>query len=208
MWFVEPDTAKFALSAPLDAPPGSRWAYSNLGYAILSRMVADAIGGQPRDISQFARRELFAPLGMRHAVIEFDSAGTPMGANAMFATAREWAQFGLLYLNDGVVGGKRILPAGWAAYSAKPTLDTGYGAGFWLNTVTTPIPVWGAPWGMPGAPRDAFFARGYLGQYVVIIPSERLVVVRFGASHLPGGDIKGVGALVHDVVASLHAAAR
>jgi CubicO group peptidase (beta-lactamase class C family) len=58
---------------------------------------------------------------------------------------------------------------------------------------------------MPGVPRDTFFGRGYLGQYLVIVPSENLVVVRFGVSHGPGGDIRGTGALAHDVIAALHA---
>ena len=203
MWFVEADTAKFAASTSLTAQPGTRWAYSNLGYALLSRTVREAITGDERAIAAFVQRELFAPLGMRHAFMEFDAAGTPAGSNAVLATAREWAKFGLLYLNDGVVGGKRILPEGWVAYSRKPTLDTGYGAGFWLNSATTLNP-WGRPWGLPGAPSEAYFARGYLGQYIVIVPSEHLVVVRFGSSHAPGGDPEGVGALVHDVIAALH----
>ena len=203
MWFVEADTTKFAASTPLTAQPGTRWAYSNLGYALLSRTVRKAITGDERAIAVFAQRELFAPLGMRHAFMEFDAAGTPAGSNAMLATAREWAKFGQLYLNDGVVGGRRILPEGWVAYSRKPTLDTGYGAGFWLNSATTLNP-WGRPWGLPGAPSEAYFARGYLGQYIVIVPSEHLVVVRFGSSHAPGGDPEGVGALVHDVIAALH----
>jgi len=206
MWFAEADKAAFAGRTPLVNAPGTAWAYSNLGYELASRMVGDAIGGGPQEIAAFAQRELFAPLGMDGAVIEFDGAGTPSGSNAMLATARVWARFGLLYLNDGVVDGRRILPEGWVKYSTTPTLDMGYGAGFWLNTTTAPIPVWGRPWGMPGAPRDAYFARGYLGQYIVIVPSENLVVVRFGASHIPGGDIEGVGALVHDVIEALHAA--
>jgi CubicO group peptidase (beta-lactamase class C family) len=206
MWFTERDEATFAERTPPAREPGTAWGYSNLGYAVLSHIVREAIGGSPRDITAFARRELFDPIGMRHALIEYDAAGTPSGANAMYATAREWAQFGLLYLNDGVADGRRILPEDWVAYSIKPTLDTGYGAGFWLNNATTKlIPVWETPWGMPGAPKDAFFGRGYLGQYVVVVPSEKLVVVRFGSSHGPGGDIKGVGALVHDVIAALHA---
>jgi CubicO group peptidase (beta-lactamase class C family) len=204
MWFTERDEAAFAERTPLTREPGTAWGYSNLGYAVLSHIVRDAIGG--REITSFARRELFDPIGMSHALIEYDAAGTPSGANAMYASAREWAQFGLLFLNDGVAGGRRILPEGSVAYSAKPTVDTGYGAGFWVNNATTKlIPVWETPWGLPGAPRDAFFARGYLGQYVVVVPSENLVVVRFGAAHIPGGDIKGVGALVHDVVVALHA---
>jgi CubicO group peptidase (beta-lactamase class C family) len=207
MWFTEGDTAAFAEHAQLATAPGTAWAYSNLGYALLSRAVRDAIGGTPDEIAAFAQRELFARLGMRHALIEFDSAGTPSGSNAMFATARDWARFGMLHLNDGMVGGHRLLPEGWVVYSTRPTLNTGYGAGFWLNNVSTPIPTWGAPWGMPGVPRDTFFGRGYLGQYLVIVPSETLVVVRFGVSHISGGDIKGIGALEHDVIAALHAGA-
>lgn len=204
MWFVEPSTAAFAEQSTLVAPPGTAWGYSNHGYALLSRIVGKAIGGDEAAIANFAERELFAPLGMRHAVMEFDAAGIPAGSNAMFATAREWAQFGLLYLNDGVVGGRRILPEGWVAYSTQQTGNAGYGAGFWLNTVDTQIARWGTHWGIPGAPRDAYMARGYLGQYVIVIPSEDLVIVRFGASHIRAGDIEGTGALVRDVVAALH----
>jgi hypothetical protein len=131
-----------------------------------------------------------------------------MGGNAFFASARDWARFGLLYLNDGVVNGKRILPEGWVAYSTRQTLDAGYGAGFWLNVTDAEMKVWpGAHWGMPGAPKDAYFARGYLGQYIVVVPSENLVVVRIGVTHAPGGGIRGLGALVHDVIAALHAPA-
>ncbi len=202
MWFVEPDTAKFAATVAPTASPGTRWAYSNLGYALLSRIVRDAIGGDERAIAEFALRELFAPLGMQNATIEFDAAGTPSGSNAMLATARAWAKFGLLYLNDGMAGGRRILPEGWVAYSRARTLDTGYGAGFWLNDARTLNP-WGRPWGLSGAPSDAYFARGYLGQFVVIVPSANLVVVRFGSSHVPGGDAEGTGALVRDLVAAL-----
>ena len=66
---------------------------------------------------------------------------------------------------------------------------------------TTP---WGLPWGLPGAPSDAYFGRGYLGQYLIIVPSDNLIVVRFGASHGPGGDAEGAGALVRDVIAAPH----
>jgi len=199
--FIEPDTAKFAEATKLVAPPGTRWAYSNLGYALLSRIVRK---GDERAIRDFAQRELFGPLGMRHVTMEFDAAGTPAGADAMLATAREWAKFGLLYLNDGVVAGRRILPEGWVAYSTRQTLDAGYGAGFWLNVTNAPTTPWGLPWGLPGAPSDAYFARGYLGQFLIIVPSHNLIVVRFGASHGPGGDVEGVGALVRDVIATLH----
>lgn len=78
------------------------------------------------------------------------------------------------------------------------------GAGFWLNTTKAMVPVWEVAWGLPGAPQDAFMARGYLGQYIVIVPSEDLVVVRFGVSHGPNDCAESVGQFVRDVVRALH----
>lgn len=207
MWYRQPDTAHFAAAASPSAAPGTQWGYSSRSYTILSRVVGDAIGGGPQGVNDFGRREIFDPLGMRSVTIEFDATGTMMGANSILASPRDWARFGLLYLNDGVVGGRRILPEGWVQYSTKPTLDTGYGAGFWLNTTDKKIPSWGFRWGLPGAPADAFMARGYLGQYIVVVPSENLVVVRFGYTHARGSDMEGVGRLVHDTIAALHTAA-
>ena len=121
----------------------------------------------------------------------------------MLASARDWARLGMLYLNDGVIAGRRILPEGWVRYATTPTLDTGYGAGFWTNRVDGHIPWSPVLWSIPGAPRDSFYARGLLGQYIVVLPSERLVVARFGATHTPGQDIEGVGRLVAEVIDAL-----
>ncbi len=202
MWYLEPDMAGFAQDGKLTATAGTRWNYSNRGYMILSRIIRDAVGGHATDVLRFAQRELFNPLGMRHVTLEFDATGTPLGTSHMYASARDWARFGTLYLTDGAVNGRRILPRGWVRYSTSQTLDTGYGAGFWINIVTTKMP-FGGTWGMPHAPRDAFFARGYLGQYVVVVPSQRLVVVRLGVAHGPGGDIERVGRLVAEVSTAL-----
>ena len=86
----------------------------------------------------------------------------------MLASARDWARFGLLYLDDGVIGGRRILPEGWVDYSARPTANAwvGYGAGFWTNRGDS----YGATYRIEhGWPRDAFFAKGTIGQYVIVI---------------------------------------
>jgi CubicO group peptidase (beta-lactamase class C family) len=204
MLYLERDMAGFAENAGLEAPPGHTWNYTSGNTLILSRIIRDAVGGHATDVLTFAHRELFDPLGMRGVTLEFDATGTPVGSTYMLAPARDWARFGLLYLNDGVVGGRRVLPVGWVRYASTPTLATGYGAGFWTNRVAGNMPWSQVPWGIPGAPRDTFFARGLLGQYVVVVPSEQLVVARFGVTQTADADIKGVGDLVADVISALH----
>jgi CubicO group peptidase (beta-lactamase class C family) len=204
MWFTQDDIAHFAAEQPLVSPVGRRWRYSNGGYAILSRVLKTKVGG-PQALDDFARREVLDPLGMRNVTVEFDGSGSMMGSHAVYASARDWARFGLLYLHDGVVGGRRILPEGWVRNSTTATLGGGYGAGFWLNTTNTSVPTWGFPWGLPGAPRDAFMARGYLGQWIVIVSSENLVVVRLGFSHGGAGEMMSVARLVRATVDTLHA---
>jgi CubicO group peptidase (beta-lactamase class C family) len=205
MWFAEPNTARFAASAELQSAPGTRWGYSSRSFTLLSRIVADRLNANPQAFRDFAWRELFGPLGMTSFTPEFDATGTFMGAQASFATPRDWARFGQLYLDDGVVAGKRILPEGWVKWTTTPTPGSGYGAGFWLNNTDEVIEPWNMRWGIPGAPRDAFMARGYMGQYIVIIPSAKLVIVRFGQSHGKGAGIESVGALVSSVVEALKA---
>lgn len=202
---VESDPAGFAQAAELEAKPGTRWAYTDGNYVLLSRILRDTVGGRAEDVVRFARRELFDPLGMRTVTMEFDVTGTPIGSAYMFASARDWARFGLLYLSDGMVGGKRVLPDGWVRYSTSQTLDTGYGAGFFINIAHGNVPGWSStPWGMARLPRDTFFARGYMQQSIVIVPSERLVVARFSASFDPP-DVASTERLIADVIAALHA---
>jgi CubicO group peptidase (beta-lactamase class C family) len=202
MLFLQPDMAGYAARMPLAHPPGTVWGYSNLGYVLLSRVIRDAAGGNAVDTERFVRHELFAPLGMRSAVIETDAPGTPVGSSNLYASARDFARFGQLYLDDGVVDGRRILPEGWAAYSHSQTLKTGYGAGFWTNLVNEgSVPVWDAPWGMPTLPKDMYYGRGALGQYLVIVPSERLVVVRMGISIDYG---TGTEDMIAAIIAALH----
>jgi CubicO group peptidase (beta-lactamase class C family) len=202
MLFLEPDMAGYAAKMPLAHPPGTVWGYSNLSYLLLGRVIRDAAGGDAVGAERFARRELFAPLGMRDAVIETDATGTPVGASNVYASARDFARFGQLYLDDGVIDGQRILPEGWVAYSHSQTLKTGYGAGFWTNLVNEgSVPVWDAPWGMPKLPKDMYYGRGALGQYLVIVPSEHLVVVRMGISIDYG---TGTEDMVAAIIAALH----
>ena len=120
MKFIEDDMAAYAASMPLATAPGAVWNYHDGNTIMLAHLIRNASGGNPADALRFARRELFAPLGMRHVTLQLDGAGTIEGSSEMLASARDWARFGQLYLNDGVAGGKRILPEGWVNYSASP----------------------------------------------------------------------------------------
>jgi CubicO group peptidase (beta-lactamase class C family) len=199
MLYTEGDMAGYAESAALQEPPGAAMRYSDASTLIVSRIVRDAAGGSGADAQTFAKRELFGPLGMTSVVMETDAVGTPVGSTSFLASARDWARLGLLYLNDGVLGGRRILPEGWVRYSVTPTLGTSYGAGFWTNAGRD-----GPALGRIGAgmPCDAFFASGNLGQRVYVMPSDRLVIVRMGVTQQPDYDIRGDLRLIREVLAA------
>ena len=198
MIYLHDDMAGFAVTATPIAPPGKRWHYSSATTQILARIIRDAVGG-PEQTLAFAWRELFNPLGMRNVTLEFDGVGTLQGSTYMSASARDWAKFGLLYLNGGMVGGKRILHEDWVDFSAAATLDSDYGAGFWTNRSEHEYARGRV---RAGIPRDAFFASGDLGQRIVIMPTQHLVVVRLGDSVDPTGDIRGLTRLVREVIAA------
>jgi hypothetical protein len=196
--FAHDDMAAFAVKAPLIAAPGTRWAYSSATMQILARIIREAVGG-PEQTLGFAWRELFNPLGMRNVTLEFDGSGTLQGANNMLASARDWARFGLLYLNDGKIGDKRILHPEWVDFITWATLDTDYAAGFWTNNSENPNAQGRV---RAGIPRDAYYASGNLGQRCVIIPSQHMVVVRMGDSVDPSGDMRGLTRLIKEVIAA------
>ena len=107
--------------------------------------------------------------------METDASGNFVGSSYTYATTRDWARFGLLYLNDGIFMGDTILPRAWVDYTqqAVEASNKTYGAQFWLNQSKE----------LPDVPEDMFFADGFKGQRVFIIPSKELVVVRLGCSY-------------------------
>lgn len=204
MAFNEPDMAGFAEGAALVVPPGTRWSYANGNPAILARIVRDRVGGHAVDVLRFARRELFGPLGIRGATLELDATGTPIAGAFLFATPRDWARFGVLFLEDGVVGGTRILPEGWVRYSTTPTPNAwvGYGAGWWINEGDSQGARFRRDHGMPA---DAFLALGIYGQTVVVVPSQRLVISRFGTTYDLRMAMVDICRLTADTIAALRA---
>jgi CubicO group peptidase (beta-lactamase class C family) len=179
MLYLEPDMAKFAREQPPAHPAGEFWSYSSGTANILSRMVQDAAGPQG---AAYPRERLFKPLGMTSATFETDATGTFVGSSYMYATARDWARYGLFLSQGGVWRGQELLPPGYVAMMAAPVAASGgeYGHGLvWL---------WGtdavAPGKNPdtafGIPADTFWMEGHDGQSTAIIPSREMVIVRLG----------------------------
>ncbi len=175
--------ADFAAAKPLGSAPGGRWYYSSGDANIVARIIRDATGGTLSGVYNFARRNLFDRLNMCSATIEPDASGSIVGSSYMFATPRDWARVGQLFLNDGVWEGERILPHGWVKYSRTPTplAPKGeYGAHFWLNAGAKGDPKNRT---YPSLPTDLYSMEGFNNQFVFIFPSRDVVLVRMGVTH-------------------------
>lgn len=179
MVYLERNSAAYAAEKPLVSEPGAAWRYSSGSTALLSALI-DAVtsGGEGRRMA-FPREALFDRIGMTSAVFERDGVGTLVGSAFLHATARDWARLGLLYLQDGLWDGERVLPDGWVAFSRRPAPGSGEKAGahFWLRVPTFLRP---QDAGRRPLPKDAYFMLGRDGQMVAIVPSRDLVAVRLG----------------------------
>jgi CubicO group peptidase (beta-lactamase class C family) len=175
---------------PIVHAPGSVFRYANNDTLAAIAAIAHTFEDHPP-------AELFAKIGMQDTVAETDWQGDYILSSQVWASTMDLIRFGQLYLNDGVTAsGERILPEGWVKYVStpsgpQPSAGFGYGAGFWLiNNVE-------------GVPRDTFSANGNRGQYVVIVPSRGVVIVRRGED--PPGAGFDIGAFTRDVLAALPA---
>jgi CubicO group peptidase (beta-lactamase class C family) len=182
------DVSRWASERPLLHDPGTTWNYTSAGTILISDALTRVIAADARDPSarratmrQWMNQSLFERIGMR-ALWEYDPQGVFYGSSLLWATARDYAKFGYLYLRDGVWDGERVLPEGWVDFGRTPgpaqNTDT-YGAQWWLTPAHGP--------GRPGrslitdnSMSDAFSAQGYEGQIIVVVPSKDLVMVRLG----------------------------
>ena len=172
IYFGGTSVTEQATGWPLEAKPGTRFRYANNDTMLAARALRAALGDGQEALA-FPFTALFWKIGMMRTVPETDWEGNFILSSQVWTTARDLARMGLLYLNDGVWNGERILPAGWGRYvashgPAQPASGYGYGATFWTF-----------PRGS-GLPADAYVERGNRGQYVAIIPSRQLVIVRRG----------------------------
>ena len=193
MLFNEGDMARYAIDQPLSDQPGTNWYYSSGTVNIISSMVRDQFINDSSYYT-YVQKELFQRIGIMDADFEVDPSGTYVGSSYLYATARDYARFGLLYLNDGVFCGERILPEGWVSYSTTPATASSenYGALFWLNK--------GGKY--PSAPRDLYSCEGHDDQMIFILPSKKMVVVILGFSHGPENGID-LDRLLKDITGTL-----
>lgn len=175
MLYFEPDMAGFASGKEPVSPRGQSFNYSSGTSVLVSRIWQDAFD-DPADAWRWPREALFRPLGMTSAVMETDANGTFVGSSYLYATARDWARFGLFLLRDGRWLGRPILPDGFVAWMREPApaSDGVYGNGHvWLVGL-------GGDDDSFDLPEDIFWLRGHDGQTTAVIPSLDLVVVRLG----------------------------
>ncbi|MBJ3785506.1 serine hydrolase domain-containing protein [Devosia sediminis] len=178
MLFLEPDMTEFAADKPLRAPAGEAFSYSSGTTVLLSALWQEAAGGGEAALA-WPRLALFDPIGMSSAVLETDAAGTYVGSSFLYATARDWARYGLLLLDDGVWNGNRILPEGYVSWMSEPAPASNglYGRGqVWMQGPGDDE----AGEVALGIPADAFWMLGHDGQSIAVIPSADMVVVRLG----------------------------
>jgi CubicO group peptidase (beta-lactamase class C family) len=200
MLFRKADMAAFTASKSMAAAPDSVWNYSS-GTANLIQRIIRKVFASDEEYWNFPGRALFDKIGMRSAVWERDASGTFVGSSYLYATARDFARFGLLCLNDGVWLGERILPEGWIKYSTTPTPAAPqgqYGALFWLNAGDPGKPET-LPY--PKLPEDTYFALGYQGQTIALLPSRKLVVVRLGMTY--EDDWGGMNVFLPEILAAI-----
>lgn len=180
MLFLADDMSEIQLNKPLIGDPDNTWNYSSGTTNLLSRFIRNQFETD-QEYLDFWYAGLIDKIGMNSMVIETDLAGNYVGSSYGWATPRDWAKFGLLYLHKGNWKGEQILNESWIDYTTTPTKGSEglYGAHFWLNSGGI----------FENVPKDLFSANGFQGQHVFIIPSKDLVVVRFGLVENPGFDI-------------------
>jgi CubicO group peptidase (beta-lactamase class C family) len=195
MLFLERDMTKSQSNKELEFAPGTHFNYSSGTTNLISGVLRSQFKTH-QEYLDFPYTELIDKIGMNSMLFETDMEGNFVGSSYAWATARDWAKFGLLYLHDGNWNGTQVFKKTWADYTATPTKESlnEYGAQFWTNTDGY----------IPDAPKDMYYADGYHGQRVFIIPSKDLVIVRTGLTQKNRTDSYDImNKLIKEVLASM-----
>jgi CubicO group peptidase (beta-lactamase class C family) len=173
MLFLERDMTIMQEEKPLKYKTNASWNYSSGTSNLLSGILRKQLKTQ-QEYLDFWYLDFIDKIGMNSMVLETDLAGNYVASSYAWATARDWAKFGLLYLNNGNWNGEELFTKKWVDYATTPTPTSNgaYGAQFWLNAEKQ----------LKDVPKNMYFADGYQGQRVYILPDQELVVVRFGLS--------------------------
>jgi CubicO group peptidase (beta-lactamase class C family) len=180
MLFLEADMTATQKSKEAIAEPTAVWNYSSGTSNLLSGILRDQFNNHQAYLD-FPYAALIDKIGMHSMLIEVDLNGNYVGSSYGWANTRDWAKFGILHLNKGYWNGEQLFNPKWIDYITKPTPYSNgtYGAHWWLN----------AGGKYPDLPKDLYSANGYQGQYVFIIPSKDLVIVRTGLAEYPEFDV-------------------
>lgn len=191
MLYVSEDMTRSQLEKPAQFKPNTHWNYSSGTTNLLSGILRKQFKTH-QEYLDFWYSAFIDKMGMNSMVVETDMKGNFIGSSYGWATARDWAKFGLLYLHKGNWNGEQILNESWVKYSATPTNTSKgqYGAQFWLNKGGE----------FKDVPRDMFYCSGFQGQMVAVFPSHDLVIVRMGLKEKVKFDFNG---LLSEIVGSL-----
>ncbi|MDY8135284.1 serine hydrolase [Aquimarina sp. 2201CG5-10] len=171
MLYIDEDMTKTQVYKEATHKPNEYWYYSSGVSNLLSGILREHFDSY-QEYLDYPYREFIDKIGMHSMLIETDMVGNYVGSSYGWASVKDWAKFGLLYLHRGNWNGEQVFNPEWVDYvtTPSPTSDGDYGGHFWLNSGGF----------YPDAPRDMYSANGYQGQRVFIIPSKNLVIVRFG----------------------------
>lgn len=175
MLFTEPSSSDFVMAKTLSHEPGTQFNYSSGTANLLARVYFDRTGGYQQNYDAYLAN-IHRPLGFQNAIFEVDASGVFMGSSYLYASARDWARIGQLMLNGGSINEQRIMSEGWVTRATTPNSSENqraYGYQWWLNRGNAEL-----RWA--DIPMDAYAAQGNRQQYLMVVPSLDLVIVRLG----------------------------
>lgn len=178
------DAFHFSITRPPEAPPNTIGRYRNCDPLTLGYIIRQTAEGMGENYLQWPQKALFDRIGVRKQLLEPDPYGNFLLTGYDYGTGRNWARLGLLYLQDGVFNGERILPEGWADFVSAPAPAwerPEYGGLFWVNGT-----------GRWNVPENAYYMAGAGGQNVIVDPDHDLVVARLGHRRGQGAGGRGL----------------
>jgi CubicO group peptidase (beta-lactamase class C family) len=174
-FFNAQDLLAFARAQPLASPPGSTYSYSNEGVMLFAGIVADAAG---MPIDQYVKTHFFTPLGITDWFWAPDGAGNVQTPGGLNLSPLDLARLGALVRRGGVWGPSRLISTHWLTTSTEneTPLELCYGYLWWVVRSGCDGSHFGT--GVPGSPVDGYFADGWGGQYMAVLPAARIVAIR------------------------------